>query len=89
MGELTFPFDLAVFGMPEITKCLKTDFKEFFNNLEYNGKYWFKSPNCIYFMHDKRYKQNDKEKLISLYKKELIILEKQLMNLKISYLCKC
>ena len=52
MGEKTYPFDLAVFGMQEITKCLKTDFKEFFNDLEYNGEYWFKSPNCIYFMHD-------------------------------------
>ena len=71
MGEKTYPFDLAVFGMPEITKTLKTDFSEFFNNLEYNGEYWLKSPNCIYFMHDKRYKEKDKEKLIALYQKRI------------------
>lgn len=71
MGEKTFPFDLAVFGLPEITKCLKTNFKEFFNNLEHNGEYWYKAPNCIYFIHDKRYKKNDKEKFISLYKKRI------------------
>ena len=71
MGEKTYPFDLAVFGMPEITKTLKTDFSEFFDNLEYNGEYWLKSPNCIYFMHDKRYKEKDKEKLIALYQKRI------------------
>lgn len=71
MGEKTYPFDLAVFGMPEITKCLRTDFNEFFDNLEYNGEFWLKAPNCIYFSHDKRFKIKDKNKLISLYKKRI------------------
>ena len=70
-GEKTYPFDLAVFGLPEITKCLKNDFNEIFDNLLFNGEYWYKSPNCIYFMHDKKYKENEKEKLISKYKKRI------------------
>lgn len=70
-GELTYPFDLAVFGMPEITKTLKTDFNEFFDNLEYKNNFWIKAPNCIEFCHDKRYKENDKQKLIDLYSKRI------------------
>lgn len=70
-GELTYPFDFAVFGMPEITKTLKTDFNEFFNDLEYKTDYWIKAPNCIYFSHDKRYKEKDKQKLINLYTKRI------------------
>ncbi len=70
-GELTYPFDLVVFGMPEITKTLKTDFKEFFDNLKYENGCWIKAPNCIKFCHDKRFKENDKEKLINLYKKRI------------------
>lgn len=70
-GELTYPFDLAVFGIPEITKTLKTDFNEFFDNLEYKNKCWIKAPNCIEFCHDKRYKENDKQKLIDLYSKRI------------------
>ena len=69
LGEKTYPFDLAVFGLPEITKCLKNDFNEIFDNLSFNGEYWYKSPNCIYFMHDKKYKENEKEKLILKYQK--------------------
>mgnify|MGYP003430288183 CR=1 FL=1 len=71
LGELTFPFDFAVFGMPEITKTLKTDFNEFFNDLEYKTDYWIKAPNCIYFSHDKRYKEKDRQKLINLYTKRI------------------
>ena len=71
MGEVTYPFDLAVFGMPEITKSLKTDFYEFFDDLEYTGKYWIKAPNCIEFSHDKNLGIKDKEKLVSLYKKRI------------------
>lgn len=71
MGEVTYPFDLAVFGMPEITKSLRTDFNEFFDNLEYTGKYWIKAPNCIEFSHDKRLGINNKNQLISIYKKRI------------------
>ncbi len=70
-GELTYPFDLAVFGIPEITKTLKTDFNEFFDNLEYKNNCWIKTPNCIEFCHDKRFKENDKQKLIDLYSKRI------------------
>ena len=71
MGEKTYPFDLAVFGMPEITKCLRTDFNEFFDNLEHKEECWRKAPNCIYFTHDKRFKEKDKNKLINLYTKRI------------------
>ena len=66
-GEPSYPFDMAVFGMKEVTKSLRTDFAEFFNDLQYNGKYWIKAPNCIEFSHDKRFGQNDKDKLIDCY----------------------
>lgn len=71
MGEITYPFDLAVFGMKEITKSLQTDFNEFFDDLEYTGKYWIKAPNCIEFSHDKCFGKDDKDKLIALYKKRI------------------
>lgn len=71
IGEKTYPFDLAVFGMPEITKCLKTDFSEFFSNLEYSQNGWKKAPNCIFFTHDTRYKEKDKEKFIECYIKRI------------------
>ena len=70
-GEPSYPFDMAVFGMKEVTKSLKTDFAEFFNDLEYNGKFWIKAPNCIEFSHDKRFGINDKDKLISCYLKRI------------------
>jgi len=72
-GELTYPFDLAVFGMREITKILKNDFSEFFSNLEYNGKIWIKrntadeNNNCIEFHHEKNLKVKDRDKLIQIY----------------------
>ena len=66
-GEPSYPFDMAVFGMKEVTKTLRTDFSEFFNDLEYNGKFWIKAPNCIEFSHDKRFGKNDKDKLINQY----------------------
>lgn len=70
-GEPTYPFDLAVFGIPEITKILKTDFAEFFNDLEFNGHYWIKAPNCIYFSHDKNFGKDDKFKIIERYTKRI------------------
>ena len=70
-GEPTYPFDLAVFGFPEITKILKTNFREFFDDLEYNGEYWIKAPNCIYFSHDKKFGKNDKDSLIACYTKRI------------------
>ncbi len=70
-GERTYPFDLAVFGMLEVTKTLRTDFKEMFDNLEYKDGYWFKAPNCIYYYREKQFNQNDKQKLIDLYKKRI------------------
>lgn len=70
-GEPSYPFDLAVFGMPEITKSLRTDFNEFFNDLEYNGDFWIKAPNCIYFSHDKKFKENDKYQIIQQYSKRI------------------
>ncbi len=70
-GELTYPFDLAVFGVKEVTKSLRTDFAELFDDLEYNGNYWIKAPNCIEFSHEKNIGKNDKEKLINLYKKRI------------------
>ena len=70
-GELTFPFDLAVFGMLEVTKTLKTDFNEMFDNLKYKDGYWYKAPNCIYFYHDRRFKQEDKQELMDLYNKRI------------------
>ncbi len=71
MGEPTYPFDLAVFGMLEVTKTLKTDFNEIFDNLVYKDGCWVKAPNCIYFYHDKQFNENDKNKLIYLYKKRI------------------
>ncbi len=49
LGEPTYPFDIAVFGMPEITKTLQRDFNEFYDNWEHNGKLLVKSPNFIEF----------------------------------------
>lgn len=68
-GELTFPFDLAVFETREITNSIKNDFKEFFYNLNYRNdkQIWVKEPDCIEFVHDKIFKKKDKEKLIEKY----------------------
>lgn len=68
-GEVTYPFDLAVFETREITHSVKTDFEEFFYNLNYRyeTKIWAKEPDCIEFVHDKYFGINDKEKLIKKY----------------------
>ena len=70
-GEKTYPFDLAVFETREITHSLKTDFEEFLYNLNFrhDKKIWVKEPDCIEFVHETRYKENDKEKLINKYLK--------------------
>ena len=69
LGELTFPFDLAVFETREITNLIKTDFEEFFYNLNYRDDegFWVKEPDLIKFVHDKNFKNKDKEKLINKY----------------------
>ncbi len=72
LGEPSYPFDMAVFGMPEITKTLRTEFSEIFHNLEYNGKYWIKAPNCIEFSHDKQFGKDDLYNLIDLYSKRIV-----------------
>ncbi len=85
-GEKTLPFDLATFETFEITKNIKEDFKDFFNNLEYkqsktlfkNKSYWIKAPDCIEFVHDKNINQNDKSKLIDLYKNRILNFKKAL-----------
>ncbi len=68
-GELTYPFDLAVFETREITNSIKDDFKEFFYNLNYreDRQIWVKEPDCIEFVHDKIFKKKDKDKLIEKY----------------------
>lgn len=68
-GELTYPFDIAVFETREITNLIKTDFKEFFYNLNYRSdrKIWVKEPDCIEFVHETNFGANDKEKLINKY----------------------
>ncbi len=81
-GEPTYPFDLAVFGMPELTKTLKTEFSEIFHNLEYNGKYWIKAPNCIEFSHDKQFGKDDLYKLIDLYSKRIVNFQRAIKDTK-------
>ncbi len=82
LGELTYPFDLAIFGIPEITKTLRTDFNEFFWNLNYiktkNSSYWIKEPNCIMFTHDKHLKT--KAELIETYTKRIENFKKAMLN---------
>ena len=72
-GELTYPFDLAVFETREITKLVKSDFESFFDNLTYDKerKIWRKLPDCIEFVHENRFKKNDKDKLIEKYSKRI------------------
>lgn len=72
-GEFTFPFDLAVFETREITKSIKTDFSEFFFNINYreDSKIWAKEPDCIEFVHEKCFRENDKAKLIDKYLKRI------------------
>ena len=51
--------------------------RNFFSNLEYNGKIWIKkntddlNNNCIEFHHEKNLTSKDKQKLIDIYKKRI------------------
>lgn len=77
-GELTYPFDLAIFGTIEITKCLKTNFNEFFFDLNYRKEQncWAKEPNCIQFVHDTK----NKNELIKKYSKRIENFKKEMQN---------
>ena len=77
-GELTYPFDLSIFGTIEVTKSLKTDFNEFFFDLNYQNdkKYWVKEPNCIQFVHDAK----DKKELIKTYMKRIENFKNEMKN---------
>lgn len=68
-GEVTYPFDFAVFETREITYSIKTDFEEFLYNLNFRNdrQIWVKEPDCIEFVHETKFKSNDKEKLINKY----------------------
>lgn len=81
-GELTYPFDLAITGVFEITKNLKNDFKEFLYNLNYRKDegFWVKEPDCIKFVHDKKFKFKDKEKFIKTYEKRIENFRKEIKN---------
>lgn len=72
-GELSYPFDFAVFETREITRSIKTDFEEFLFNLNYckDKKVWAKEPDCIEFVHETNFKENDKEKLVNKYLKRI------------------
>lgn len=78
-GELSLPFDLATFETFEITKNIKDNFKNFFENIEFKPsksifdrkQYWIKAPDCIEFVHEKNLTKNDKTKLIDTYKKRI------------------
>lgn len=80
-GELTYPFDLAFFFIPEITKYLQNDFADFFENWELkqdkNQSFWIKPPFQIKFFHDKII---SKEKLIKRYKKRIENFYKQMKD---------
>lgn len=73
-GELSLPFDLAVFETFEVAKNLSSDFEFFFENIKYirenklfGKKYWAKEPDLIKFIHEKNFKKYDKYKLIDMY----------------------
>lgn len=72
-GECSFPFDLAVFETREITNLIKLDFKTFFDDLDYDTdrKIWRKLPDCIEFVHETRFNEKDREKLIEKYSKRI------------------
>ena len=77
-GELTYPFDLSIFGTIEVTKSLRTDFNEFFFDLNYRKEqnYWVKEPNCIQFVHDAK----DKKELIKTYMKRIENFKNEMKN---------
>lgn len=73
-GELSLPFDLAVFETFEVAKNLTSDFEFFFENIKYikenkifGKKYWAKEPDLIKFIHEKSFGKYDKSKLIEMY----------------------
>ncbi len=78
-GELSMPFDFAVYETFEITKCLEEQFGSFFENLEFYSnkflpwrkKFWYKSPDLIKFVHEKSLGKNDKSKLITIYSRRI------------------
>ena len=78
LGELSYPFDLAIFGTKEITKCLRTDFNEFFFDLEFSKELdcWIKAPSCIRFIHDTK----NKKELVKTYTKRIENFKKEMKN---------
>jgi hypothetical protein len=52
-GELTFPFDLCVTPITSIEKILLNDFKDYFDDLHYNGEFWVNKKYNIEYLHDK------------------------------------
>ncbi len=67
-GELTFPFDLIFSDMGAILHFLANDFKDFFDNVEYNQekKCWCNTFWRLVFPHD-NYSKDDKELFIKRY----------------------
>lgn len=82
LGEITYPFDIAVFETREITHSLKTDFAEFLYDLKFDPckKIWIKAPDCIEFVHETRYKSGDKEKLINKYTERIQNFKKAMLS---------
>ena len=80
-GELSYPFDLAYFFVPEITKYLQNDFADFFDNWELykeeNHSFWIKPPFQIKFFHEKNL---SKDTLIKKYKKRIENFYKQMQD---------
>ena len=72
-GELTMPFDLAVFATKEITSNLRYDFKYFFDDLEYSKeqKIWTRGKDKIQFRHDTWFGEFSRNELIDKYKKRI------------------
>lgn len=70
-GELTLPFDLVIhYNIREIIKLLETDFRDYFNDLEWDEKRinWTNNSVQVYYIHDRKLK---KEEFIKTYQQRI------------------
>lgn len=67
-GELSFPFDLSVTPISAVLHFLKTDFKDFFDNVTYSveNNCWFNDKLGVIFPHD-NFKERDKIHFVKRY----------------------
>ena len=72
-GEVGYPFDLSNSYLDAITKCLTTDFKDYFKDLKFSDQLgmWCTNNEHLQYCHEHDLTKNDRDKIIERFSQRI------------------